>query len=79
MNCTLNLNDDFGYLKEDRKCALKALKDTIYYKFKDKPARIAFAKQTLNSYSTMTDSKFPAYCGIIIDYLTRRLKKWLNK
>ena len=78
LNCTLNLNDDFGYLKENRRCALKALKDTIYRKFKDKPARIAFANQKLNFYSTMTDGKYPAYCGILIDYLMRHLKKWLN-
>lgn len=76
---TLNLNDNYGHLKENRRRVLKALTDFIYYKFKDKPARIAFAKQKLNFYSTMTDGKFPAYCGILIDYLTRRLKKWLNK
>lgn len=76
LNCTLNLNDDYGHLKENRKSVLKKLTATIHSKYKDKTARLAFVKKTLHSYQTLSQGKYPDYCGIIIDYLTRHLKKW---
>lgn len=76
LNCTLNLNDDYGYLKENRRAALKSLKDILYFKYKDKQARIAFIKKKLHFYQTMSKGEYPEYCGVLIDYLSRHLAKW---
>lgn len=77
LNSTLNLNDDYGYLKVNRKRALDELKKKILSNFGDKVASRAFAEKLLQTYRHKNQSgERTPYCGILIDYLTRHLKKW---
>ena len=77
LNSTLNLNDDYGYLKANRKRALDVLKKKILSNFGDKVAGHAFAEKLLKTYLSKNRSgELTPYCGILIDYLTRHLKKW---
>ena len=77
LNFTLNLNDEHGYLKANRKRALDVLKKKILSNFGDKVVGCAFAEKLLKTYLSKNRSgERTPYCGIIIDYLTRHLKKW---
>lgn len=77
LNLTLNLNDEHGYLKSSRKVALDRLKDKIHSEYKDKTACRSFIEKSLQFYlSKDQNGKRQQYCGIIIDYLIKRLKKW---
>ena len=73
----LNLNDEHGYLKINRKKALDVLKKKLLINFEDKVAGHVFAEKLLKTYLSKNRSgERTPYCGIIIDYLTRHLKKW---
>ena len=73
----LNLNDEHGYLKINRKKALDVLKKKLLINFEDKVAGHVFAEKLLKTYLSKNRSvKLTPYCGILIDYLTRHLKKW---
>ena len=77
LNLTLNLNDEHGYLKANRKMALDVLKKKILNNFGDKVVGCAFAEKLLKTYLSKNRSgELTPYCGILIDYLTRHLKKW---
>lgn len=77
LNLTLNLNDDYGYLKANRKRALDVLKMNIRKIFANKSADRAYLEKLLNFYgNTDENGKRARYCGIIIDYLVKCLKKW---
>ncbi len=77
LNFTLNLNDEHGYLKANRKRALDVLKKKILSNFGDKVGGHVFAEKLLKTYLCKNRSgERTPYCGIIIDYLTRHLKKW---
>ena len=77
LNFTLNLNDEHGYLKANRKKALDVLKRKILSNFGDKVVGCAFAEKLLKTYLSKNRSgELTPYCGILIDYLTRHLKKW---
>lgn len=77
LNLTLNLNDDYGYLKANRKRALDVLKMNIRKIFANKSADRAYLEKLLNFYgNTDENGKRAGYCGIIIDYLVKCLKKW---
>ena len=77
LNLTLNLNDDYGYLKANRKRALDVLKMNIRKIFANKSADRAYLEKLLNFYgNTDENGKRAGYGGIIIDYLVKYLKKW---
>lgn len=76
LNRVLNLNDDYGYLKNNRKVALRELQKKISRSFKDKKAPIEFLKNALSFYESTHDDKYEAYCGILIDYIRKKLKSW---
>lgn len=77
LNFTLNLNDEHGYLKANRKRALDVLKKKILSNFGDKVVGCVFAEKLLKTYLSKNRSgERTPYCGIIINYLTRHLKKW---
>lgn len=77
LNFTLNLNDEHGYLKANRKKALDVLKKKILSNFGDKVVGCVFAEKLLKTYLSKNRSgELTPYCGILIDYLTRHLKKW---
>ena len=77
LNSTLNLNDDYGYLKANRKKALDELKKKILSNFGNKAAGHVFAEKLLKNYlSKHRSGERTPYCGILIDYPTRHLKKW---
>lgn len=78
LNLTLNLNDEHGYLKSSRKKALDKLKDKIHSKYKNKTICRTFIEKTLQFYrSKDRNGEYRQYCGILIDYLIKRLKKCL--
>lgn len=76
LNDVLNLNDDCGYLKINRKNVLRALQSKLHSTFQDKKATIAFLQKTLKFYKTPQDGKLQPYCGILIDYIEKKLKSW---
>lgn len=77
LNLTLNLNDEQGYLKANRESALKALKDKLLQKCKDKSANLLLIEKWLKFYRNKNESGERAeYCGILTDYLLKRQKKW---
>jgi uncharacterized protein (TIGR02646 family) len=76
LNDVLNLNDDCGYLKINRKNVLQALQSKLHSTFQDKKATIAFLQKTLKFYKTPQDGKLQPYCGILIDYIEKKLKSW---
>lgn len=75
LNSTLNLNDKYGYLKSARKRALDDLKKGIKQKLGTKTAGRALLEKLLRFYQSkdQNDKRQP-YCGILIDYLLKRLK-----
>lgn len=80
LNKVLNLNDKNGYLKENRKRALQALTnkiDQINKKFKDKTVTFDFFKKALNLYTSFDENgQRKPYCGILIEYLKKKIKNW---
>ena len=55
----------------------RELKKKILSNFGDKVAGCAFAEKLLKTYLSKNRSgERTPYCGILIDYLTRHLKKW---
>ena len=76
LNEVLNLNDDLGYLKNNRKNVLRKLQEKIKSKFQDKNATVVFLKKALKFYTTPEDGRLEPYCGIIIDYLKKKIKAW---
>ena len=77
LNLTLNLNDNCGYLKVNRKRALDELKRKIFNYCQNKTAGRAFIEKTLQFYRTKDrNGEYQPYCGILIDYLLKRLKRW---
>ena len=77
LNLTLNLNDEHGYLKVNRKRALDELKRKILDHCHDKTADCAYLEELLNFYSHINEKgERRQYCGILIDYLVKRLKRW---
>lgn len=77
LNLTLNLNDEYGYLKSNRKRVLDELKKKILNSYGDKSAGRAFIEKLLRFYGNVDQhGERQQYCGIIIDYLVKRLKKW---
>ncbi len=73
INETLNLNDDFGYLKNNRKTVLDQFKSWLKTKLGDKSAAPDFMKKVLASYTYRNNGELKPYCGIIIEYICRRL------
>ena len=76
LNEVLNLNDDIGYLKNNRKNVLRKLQEKIKSKFQDKKATVVFLNKALKFYTTPKDGRLEPYCGIIIDYLKKKIKAW---
>ena len=77
LNTVLNLNDDYGYLKANRKRALDELKKKLKKKFGNRPANLPFIKNLLSYYLGKNQfGERTADCGILIDYLSKRLKRW---
>lgn len=80
LNVTLNLNDDEGYLKNNRKEALSALLKKIKQikdKVKNKNAILEYLKKTLNFYTNFDENGYKQkYCGIIIEFLEKKLNEW---
>ena len=80
LNVTLNLNDDEGYLKNNRKEALSALLKKIKQikdKVKNKNAILEYLKKTLNFYTSLDEKgELQPYCGILIEYLEKKINKW---
>lgn len=77
LNITLNLNDDEGYLKNNRKTALNALKKAIKLKYTDKTATLDFLRKVLNLYTNLDENgQLKPYCGILIEYLEKKINKW---
>ena len=76
LNETLNLNDDYGYLKFNRQRALESLKKYLHKNYQGKKVPIADVSKLLNFYQNMQNGQHTEYCGILIFYLTRHLKKW---
>lgn len=77
LNITLNLNDDEGYLKNNRKEALNALKKEIKLKYTDKTATLDFLRKVLNLYTNLDENgQLKPYCGIIIEFLEKKLNEW---
>ena len=75
-NKILNLNDDNGYLKFNRKTALRKFQEKIHNDFKDKTAKVNYLKKALNFYSSLHDGRRTEYCGIILHYIEKKLKTW---
>ncbi len=44
--------------------------------FQDKKATVVFLKKTLKFYTTPKDGQLEPYCGILIDYLEKKIKAW---
>lgn len=76
LNEILNLNDESGYLKYNRKQALNALKVYIHKHLGDKTASAAFLRRVLEHYKTKSEGNLTPYCGILIDYLKQRLRAY---
>ena len=72
-NKILNLNDEHGYLKINRKIALQKFQEKLHRDFKDKSATVTFLKKALNFYSLSHENHREAYCGIIIRYIEKKL------
>ena len=76
LNFTLNLNDDHGYLKSSRKSALDKLKNRFLRACVDKSASRKFIEKSLKFYLSVDErSQRQEYCGILIDYLMKRLRR----
>lgn len=76
LNKTLNLNDNYGYLKTNRKVALESLKKFLHKKYQGKKVPIADVSKLLNFYQNMQNGQYTEYCGILIYYLMKHWKKW---
>ena len=72
-NNTLNLNDEYGYLKINRKRALQEFKNKLHTMLGDKAATLEYCRKALHFYTTPVNGAFSPYCGIIIHYLLKRL------
>lgn len=88
LNVTLNLNDDEGYLKNNRKTALNALKKEIKQvkdKLKDKVKNKneilehlrEYLRQALDRFTNLNkDGKLIPYCGIVIEFLEKKINEY---
>ena len=71
-----NINDR-GYLKENRKRALNALKREIKIRYKNNTVPLDFLKKALNRYTSLDEKgELQPYCGILIEYLEKKINKW---
>ena len=73
LNNILNLNDEYGYLKTNRKRALQEFKNKLHTMLRDKTATLEYCRKALHFYTTPVNGVFSPYCGIIIHYLLKRL------
>ena len=73
LNYTLNLNDEYGYLKNNRKRALQEFKNKLHTMLRDKAATLEYCRKALHFYTTPVNGAFSPYCGIIIHYLLKKL------
>lgn len=74
LNSILNLNAPFGYLKNNRKRALDSLKLHIHNKLGSRSASSSFLQRALDFYTSNSEGHRAPYCGILIDYLQRRIQ-----
>ena len=74
LNLILNLNDSYSHLKNNRKQALDALKRKIRDKYPDKAAPAHFLQSLLDFYREPCEGRFEPYCGILFEYLQRKLR-----
>lgn len=76
LSSTLNLNDEYGYLKSNRKSALDKLKKRFCQECGDKSASHKFIEKSLEFYlDNDENNQRQEYCGILIDYLMKRLRQ----